>query len=69
MLTDNQPNNLQKGRGSQQGATHFRAKQSDHEIEMIQHMHVAEGWGYRRIAKTFNTARSTIQFICTYRRR
>jgi hypothetical protein len=50
------------------GQTHWKAKLTDDQVEEARVLHDG-GWGYRRIARRFAVPRSTIQFICTYRRR
>lgn len=55
-------------RGLRVGQDHQRAKLTDAAVEMIRRLH-EEGMSYRVIASKFEIAKSTVQDICTYRRR
>lgn len=55
-------------RGLRVGQDHQRAKLSDAAVELIRRLH-EEGMSYRVIAIKFDIAKSTVQDICTYRRR
>lgn len=55
-------------RGLRVGQDHQRAKLTDAAVEMIRRLH-EEGLSYRVIALKFEIAKSTVQDICTYRRR
>lgn len=54
--------------GKRIGEDHPRAKLTNHEVELIREMH-GEGWGYKRIADKFGVGKTTIQDLCTGRRR
>ena len=41
---------------------------TDHEVELMRKLH-EQGMSYKRISITFELPTSTVQFICTYRRR
>ncbi|WP_429474741.1 helix-turn-helix domain-containing protein [Paraburkholderia atlantica] len=55
-------------KGLRVGQDHQRAKLSDAAVELIRKLH-EEGMSYRVIAEKFEIAKSTVQDICTYRRR
>ena len=55
-------------RGLRVGQDHQRAKLTDAAVEMIRRLH-EDGVSYRVIAIKFDIAKSTVQDICTYRRR
>lgn len=55
-------------RGLRVGQDHQRAKLTDAAVEMIRRLH-EDGFSYRVIAIKFDIAKSTVQDICTYRRR
>lgn len=55
-------------RGLRVGQDHQRAKLTDAAVEMIRRLH-EEGLSYQVIAIKFDIAKSTVQDICTYRRR
>lgn len=55
-------------RGLRVGQDHQRAKLSDAAVELIRRLH-EDGMSYRVIAEKFEIAKSTVQDICTYRRR
>lgn len=63
----NPPKNPRRGR--QQGETHSGARLTDHEVELVRHLHEIEGWGYKRIAKKMDSPKRTIRDICKYRYR
>jgi len=46
-----------------------RPKLDDDVVDRIRVMHEDEGWGYRRLARHFDTPRDTIRSLCKYRRR
>ena len=46
-----------------------RPKLDDEVVDKIRVMHEDEGWGYRRLARHFDTPRDTIRSLCKYRRR
>jgi DNA invertase Pin-like site-specific DNA recombinase len=50
------------------GEDHPLAKFSNHEIELIRQLR-DDGFSYGEIAKKFDTSKSTIQHICTFKRR
>jgi predicted DNA-binding protein (UPF0251 family) len=54
--------------GIRLGQYHHRAKLTDHEVELIRQLH-EEGLSYTQLAEKFDVGKSTIQDICTYRRR
>jgi len=54
--------------GQRVGQYNLKAVLSDHEVELIRQLH-EDGIGYRRLAEKFEVHKSTIQFICTFRRR
>lgn len=55
------------------GEAHPKAMLSDHEIELMRQLHeeYAVGdprhLGYRRLAKKFNVAKTTVRAICNYK--
>ncbi|ESQ73720.1 hypothetical protein [Asticcacaulis sp. AC402] len=51
------------------GEGHKDAKLTDADVDMIREFHEAEGWGYRRLAKTFDVCKSTIRKIVKYETR
>lgn len=55
-------------KGLRVGQYHQRAKVTDAAVEMIRRLH-EDGLSYRVIAEKFEIAKSTVQDICTYRRR
>lgn len=55
-------------KGLRVGQDHQRAKLSDAAVEMIRRLH-EDGMSYRVIAQKFEIAKSTVQDICSYRRR
>ena len=54
--------------GKSVGQTHHMAKLTDAEVENIRRLH-DEGYGYRKLAKMFDTPRETIRDIvrCKFR--
>lgn len=54
--------------GLRVGQDHQRAKLSDAAVDLIRELHEG-GMSYGVIAKKFEIAKSTVQDICTYRRR
>lgn len=55
-------------RGLRVGQDHQRAKLTDAAVELIRRLH-EDGLSYRVIAEKMGIAKSTVQDICTYRRR
>jgi DNA invertase Pin-like site-specific DNA recombinase len=55
-------------KGLRVGQDHQRAKLTDRDVELIRSLH-EDGMSYSRLAKKFEVAKSTVQDICTYRRR
>lgn len=47
------------------GENHPQAKLTDHEVELLRQMH-DEGYGYKRLAKMFETPVRTVRDICNY---
>ena len=43
--------------------------QHDDTVDRMRVMHEEEGWGYRRLARHFDTPRDTVRSLCKYRRR
>ena len=50
------------------GQSHPRSLFTDHEVDLIRHLH-EQGMGYQEIAEKFDTTRQCIYRICTYRTR
>jgi len=46
-----------------------RPKLDDDTVDRMRVMHEEEGWGYRRLARHFDTPRDTVRSLCKYRRR
>jgi hypothetical protein len=55
-------------KGLRVGQYHQRAKLTDAAVEQIRRLH-EDGLSYRVIAEKFEVAKSTVQDICSYRRR
>lgn len=53
-------------RGAVVGQDHWRAKLTDHEVELMRQMH-EQGWGYRRLAVKFDVSRSHVRSIVQFR--
>lgn len=53
----------------QAGSTHWKVKLTDDQVEAIRVLREDSRWSYGRLAKHFATPRTTIQYICNYRRR
>lgn len=57
------------------GEAHPKAQLSDHEIELMRQIHEEfpvgdpRHVGYRRLAKMFNVAKTTVRQFCNYSRR
>lgn len=51
------------------GPRHWKIKLSDDQVEQIRVLREDHRWSYGRLAKHFNTPRTTIQYICLYKRR
>ncbi len=56
-------------RGLRVGEDHQRAVLSDRDVELMRHLHEADGWGYRRLAKKFECSKTTARKICKYQMR
>lgn len=54
-------------RGYRVGEGHQRAVLSDHEIDLVRHLHEEDGLGYRKLAVIFEMSKSAIREICLYR--
>lgn len=55
-------------RGLRVGEDHPQAKLTDHEIEIIRHLHL-DGWGYGAIALKFEVSKSQVRNIVKGRKR
>lgn len=55
-------------RGLRVGQDHQRAKLTDRDVELIRELHEG-GMSYGKIAVKFEVGKSTVQDICTFRRR
>lgn len=51
------------------GETHWKAELTDHEVDLMRGLHEEDGWGYRRLSKTFEVPRETVRSIVNYRTR
>jgi len=51
------------------GERHWKAELTDHEVDLMRTLHEDDGWGYRRLSEKFEIPRSTVQYICNYKRR
>lgn len=60
---------VHSGPGLGTGQRHWKIKLSDEQVEQIRVLREDHRWSYGRLAKHFNTPRTTIQYICNYRRR
>ncbi len=62
--------NVQKnaGNGPRKGEQHWKAVLTSREVEQVRELR-GEGWTYQRLAEKFEVSRSTVQHICTERRR
>jgi hypothetical protein len=56
-------------RGRRIGETHHNALIFDAQVDQIRDRHEDDGVGYRRLAREFNVAKSTVRNICTYQHR
>lgn len=56
-------------RGYRVGEDHQAAVLTDAEVELVRDLREAWGWTYDALATKFGVGKSTIQDICTYRRR
>lgn len=56
-------------RGQRLGEAHHRAKLTDAEVEEIRTLHENGAMGYKKLAKKFGVANSTVQDICNFRHR
>lgn len=54
-------------RGLRVGEDHQHAKLTDHEVELMRHLHEVDKVGYRRLAKMFDLSKTTVRNICNYR--
>lgn len=51
-------------RGVRIGESHPKAVLTDNEIDVLLELR-AEGWGYKRLARHFDVARTTVRNICS----
>ncbi|WP_199105721.1 hypothetical protein [Aquitalea palustris] len=51
------------------GQDHWKAKLTDHEVELMRLLHERDGIGYRRLATMFDVSRDYVVRICKYRTR
>lgn len=56
-------------RGYRVGQDHQAAVLTDAEVDLIRELRELHGWTYAALAGKFEVSKSTIQDICTYRRR
>lgn len=56
-------------KGKTLGEHHHRAKITDRHVELIRDLYEEGMVGYRTLSRAFKIPRSTIQDLCTYRRR
>jgi DNA invertase Pin-like site-specific DNA recombinase len=56
-------------RGRRIGETHHNSHISDAVVDQMRDRHEDGGLGYRKIAREFNVALTTVRKICTYERR
>lgn len=56
-------------RGYRVGQDHQAAVLTDAEVDLIRELREVHGWTYAALAGKFEVGKSTIQDICTYRRR
>ena len=56
-------------RGYRVGEDHQAAVLTDAEVELVRQLRETDGWTYDALAVKFCVGKSTIQDICTYRRR
>lgn len=56
-------------RGRRIGETHHNAVLSDADVDRMRDRHEDDGVGFRKIAREFGVARSTVRNICNYERR
>lgn len=56
-------------RGYRVGEDHQAAVLTDAEVELVRSLRELDGWTYDALATKFGVGKSTIQDICTYRRR
>lgn len=57
---------VKNAKNLRRGENHPEAKLTDHEVELIRQFHEDEGYGYKRLAKKFETPIRTIRDICNY---
>jgi len=50
------------------GEAHYRARLTDHEVELIRQLR-EQGMSLNKLAEKFDSYRSTIKGICDYKRR
>lgn len=55
--------------GHRIGEGHHRARLLDSDVSLLRELHERHGLGYGLLARKFGVPRSTVQGICTYRRR
>ncbi len=56
-------------KGVRVGEDHQRATLTDHDVELMRELREAEGIGYKRLAKMFDTSVRTVRDIVNYKRR
>lgn len=56
-------------RGRRIGESHHNAVIPDALVDQMRDRHEEDGLGYRKIAREFNVALTTVRKICTYERR
>jgi len=56
-------------RGRRIGETHHNSQISDEVVDQMRARHEDDGIGYRKIAREFNVALTTVRKICSYERR
>jgi len=56
-------------RGRRIGESHHNASISDELVDRMRDRHEEDGLGYRKIAREFGVALTTVRKICTYERR
>ncbi len=56
-------------RGYRVGQDHQAAVLTDAEVDLVRELRELHGWTYAALAGKFEVSKSTIQDICTYRRR
>jgi len=51
------------------GQYHPKAVLTDDEVEQVRRLREEEGWSYGQLMKKFELPKSTVQYLCNYRRR